>query len=413
METISLALALPSGDIATGLLDLVEKHPLLEVCGLARTPADLARLLDLFHPDLLLTTPQMLRELADLPVPAEEKPGMPMVPCFLVLGSDFRAGKAEMVSFLQVPVAICGVVDMDSATSEELYLKAKERLSLLRCAVRPARLPGRDKDLGLCRNITLVGSKGGAGNTLLSASLAACLAGMGHRVLLMDLDRDRSQLLHLKPPGEGKSLLELLPLAEEMSWELVRISMYRHRAGFYLLPFGSKARASESQRVEVPDSLMRNFHYLFDRMIMDLPGNLVDDFLPILLTSDIVAIVSLADTISARCAREICVYLRRTGVEPRRLHLIVNRYGGNSSLQPHELSRAIGIEGPHLLPDDTRSGLDFAELGRLPRPESPLGKAVTSLARSLGTATRKKAGGAACTGNSDSCGKRRLLLRRR
>lgn len=380
METISLALAMPSGDIATGLIELVERHPLLELCGVARTPEDMRRILRRFHPDVLLLSPHMLDEMEEESWEGEEEAYRVLTPTFLVIGGELSLKKRELLNFFRQPFAFCGAVDLENTNSESLYTAARERVGLLRkVAAGNGLSKERDRPAGP-GTITLISGKGGVGNTLLASSLAAFYAGENRRVLLADLDKDRSQLSLLKPIGEGKTLAELLPLAEEISWELVRISMFRHPAGFYLLPFGNRDRVEKEGRICIPSAFFRNLGFLFDLVIVDLPGNLVEDFLPVLLPSRAVALVSLADSISARCSRAVCHSIRRLGVEPRRLHLVINRYGRSASLHPHELSRAIGIDNPCLLPDDPRSGLDFAELGRLPRPDSALGKAISTLA---------------------------------
>jgi Flp pilus assembly CpaE family ATPase len=207
------------------------------------------------------------------------------------------------------------------------------------------------------------------------------------------MPRELSQLLFLKPRGEGKTVRDLLPLAEEVSWDLVRLSVHRHPAGFYLLPCGSGGPAAETAS---PAVLLRNLLFLFDLVIQDSPACRLAGVPALLHHDPEVMLVTLPDTLTATCARGIAASLRETGLEHTRLRLVVNRCGSHHTLSPEELARAAGIELLAALPEDARSGLDFAELGELPGMDSPLGRAVADMAAALtggrvgGTTTRRR-----------------------
>ncbi len=376
MEIFTVALALPSGD-ASGLAEKVEAHPLLEACGVARTPEDLWRLVRRFRPDMLLISVQMLLELdEDASEPCAREA---LIPTLLVQEGGPPTVDASFSQLFRGPFAFCGTLDPERTDTEGLYRRIRERAELLRRMALHGPSPGMKRESSSSGLIVLAGGKGGAGNTLLAAALAACFAMREKRVLLLDLDRGRSQLSMLKPEGSGKNLVDLLPVAEDMSWEMARVSIYRHPSGFRLLPFGNLRRREGEGSPRIPASFFRNLNFLFDKVVVDLPGHLAEEFLSSLIPCHVLAVVTVPDALSARSARLLVQTLRALGADPRSLRLILNRIGGNSALQPHEISRALGIESVFSVPDDPRSGLDFAELGRLPRPESPLGKAAARL----------------------------------
>lgn len=378
METISLALALPGGD-TSGLAEVVEGHPLLHLCGVARTPEDLERLLRRFSPDMLLISRQMVLEVDGETLERWREERLGLFPALLVTGDGLPAGEADLPDLLRVPFAFCGVVDAGDANAEKLYLQVRERVDLFRSHLKADRDTHPGGGPASTGPVILCGAKGGVGNTLLACALAASQARLERRVLLVDLDRERSQLSMLKPEGVNKSLVDLLPLAEDLSWEMARVSMYRHPAGFHLLPFGNHARKGMDRPLRLPRPFFRNLDFLFDVVIVDLPGHLAQEFLPSLLPWRNLVVVTQAEAMSARCARLLGQVVRGFGVDPSGLRLAINRYGRHAALQPHEISRAAGIRDVFLLPEDPRSGLDFAELGRLPLPDSPLGKAVAGL----------------------------------
>lgn len=375
MDTITVALALPAGD-SSHLADLVAGHPLLELCGVARTFEDLVRLLLRFSPDILVISQQMALELDDETLSRWREARLGIVPALLVPGLELPDGEADLSALFRAPFAFCGTVVAESADAEKLYLLAREKVELFRQREGKPRTMGKGRRPPSAGPVILCGSKGGVGNTFLACALAAHHAGRDKRVLLVDLDRERSQLSILKPEGSNKCLLDLLPLAEDLSWEMARVSLYRHPSGFYLLPFGQRPRRGGETSLRLPGPFFRNLDFLFDTVVVDLPGHLAHEFLPFLLPSRSLAVVTQPDALSARCARGLGQSIRGFGIDPSSLCLVINRYGGQALLQPHEISRAVGIENVFLVPDDPRSGMDFAELGELPPPESPVGKAV-------------------------------------
>ena len=389
MDAISVAVALPSGEMASNIIARVESHPLLDLCGVARSVPDLLRLLGRFHPAVLLVSPFLLEDMETAELGAEDIRNLSAPLAFLLPGPEARWGGEELTRALRYPLRYCGIIARDVPASDELFHQIKQKMDIHSRrddphACAPAGASGHGRHPGL---LTVTGSKGGVGSTLLACALAAALSSTGRRVLLMDLDRDLSQLLYLKPREEGKTLLDLLPLAEEISWELVRVSVCRHAAGFHLLPYGQRPEEGPGPEGAVPEALLRNLLFLFDVVIQDFPGHLRRDFLPLLHHSPTVLLVSLPDTLTANCARRSAAFLRRMGMDHARLWLVLNRCGPHHTLRPDELARAVGIKLLASLPEDPRSGLDFAELGELPRADSPLGRAVAEMAGSLGFPT--------------------------
>jgi MinD-like ATPase involved in chromosome partitioning or flagellar assembly len=386
MNVISVAVALPSGEMASGIIASVEGHPLLDLCGIARSLPDLARLLERFHPQVLLISPSLMEDMEPDDLRPVDASNLNASLSFLLSEPGMSWGEEELTRMLRFPLSCCGLIKRESSSGDDLFQRIKEKVAACP-AVEKGGIYSREGGSGHGAErglITVAGSKGGVGTTLFTCSLAAALSSAGRRVLLMEMDSERSQLLYLKPRDEGKTLLDLLPMAEEISWDMVRVSAYRHPAGFYLLPHGRSESGIKTADAAASEKLLRNLLFLFDMVVQDLSGPLSRDLLPMLHHSPLVLLVSLPDTLSATCARGESAFLRKTGLDHERLRLVVNRCGANHALRPDELARAAGIDLLATLPDDERSGLDFAELGELPRDDSPLGKAVAVAVAKLG-----------------------------
>jgi len=388
LETISVAAALSSGEMVSEIIASIDDHPFLDLCGIARSIPDLLRLVMRFRPQALVMSPPLLEELDPSSLGREEILALGLPVTFLLSYPDMRWEKVELTHLLRLPLRFGGLIAGDQTDGVSLFHEIKDRVELHRGG-KPVSIPepGPSGNGGERTGLyTVMGTKGGVGTTLLTCTLAAAISSSGRRVLLMEMDRSLSQLLYLKPSCGGKTLLDLCPLAEEISWDLIKASVHQHAAGFHLLPYGHADNDGMTPVKGVPEPLMRNLLFLFDVVIQDLPVSLRGDFLSMLHYCPTVLPVTLPDTLSATCARSIAAYLHRTGLARDHLRLVVNRCGPHHALEPEELARAAGMELLATLPDDPRSGLDFAELGELPRSESSLGKATAGMAAALGFA---------------------------
>lgn len=392
MESISVAVALASGEMAPGIISSLEGHPLLDLCGIARSVPDLMRLLQRFRPAALLASPSLLEDLEPAARPPEDAAWLSVPVTFFISHAGEEWGEDRLSELLCLPLKYGGLVNAGGCSREDLYTEVKRKLDIHRAGEG---LPRSRRGTGGATGgktslFVIMGCKGGVGTTFLSCALAAAASSEGNRVLLIETKRDLSHLLFLKPRGEGKTVSDLMPLAEEVSWDLIRVSVYRHAAGFHLLPCGEAAAFDAA----VPEPLLRNLLFLFDLVVQDYQACSLYAFPPLLIHDPMVLLVSRPDTLAATCARGVASALLRTGLEHDRLKLVVNGCGTHHTLSPPELARAAGIELIAALPDDPRSGLDFAELGDLPRADSPLGRNMLAMAASLGCGGTARAGGA-------------------
>ncbi len=386
MGPLSVAVGFTSGELASEVIASIDNHPFLDLCGVARSIPDLLRLLERFHPSALVMSHLLLEELDVSELEGAQARALSVPVSFLISYPGMRWDEVELAGMLRLPFRFAGLIPADESRGVDLFREIKDKLEIYnREHALSVSAPGREERHGDANGLyTVMGTKGGVGTTLLACSLAAAMSSAGRRVLLMEMDSMLSQLLYLKPRGEGKSLLDLLPLAEEISWDLIRVSVHRHASGFHLLPYGERNESSAARETPIPEPLLRNLLFLFDVIVQDLPYSSRGDFLPLLYYCPKVLLVSLPDSLSATCARTTAAYLHRTGLDHGHLHLVVNRCGPYHALNPDELARAVGMELLAALPDDPRSGLDFAELGELPQQDSPLGKAAAVMAAALG-----------------------------
>ena len=131
---------------------------------------------------------------------------------------------------------------------------------------------------GVGRSIALMNQKGGVGKTTSAVNIAAGLAGLGRRVLLIDMDPQAHASLHLGvelAPGETG----VYDLLLEPTTPLARVAR-EVRPGLVLLPASTDLAGVETQLASAPDRLTRLRTALsqarehFDFVIIDCPPSL-------------------------------------------------------------------------------------------------------------------------------------------
>jgi len=105
------------------------------------------------------------------------------------------------------------------------------------------------------RTIALMNQKGGVGKTTTTVNLAAAIAKLGRRVLVVDLDPQAHATLHLGvTPGESEISVYDLLLNPEMPAEQAALNV---RENLWLIPAETDLAAAETELAGEPDRLMR------------------------------------------------------------------------------------------------------------------------------------------------------------
>lgn len=134
---------------------------------------------------------------------------------------------------------------------------------------------GPDATAGAPRTLALMNQKGGVGKTTSAVNLAAGLAELGHRTLLIDLDPQAHATLHLgvDPDSLEHSVYDVLHEPES-------ITPIQARENLALLPAVTDLAAAESELSEAPDRQARLTRALaplesrFDFVMIDCPPSL-------------------------------------------------------------------------------------------------------------------------------------------
>lgn len=150
------------------------------------------------------------------------------------------------------------------------------------------------------RVISIFGTKGGVGKTMIAANIAVAMAQWGRRVALIDLDLqfggDVAKMLNIRPKETIFSLISKLPQLEKSG--SIKQYMTRHSSGLDILPAVSKPKEIpqiNTSRLQIVLELLRS-EYEF--IIIDAGSFFTDTLIYLFDNSNLILLVATPDVLS-------------------------------------------------------------------------------------------------------------------
>jgi pilus assembly protein CpaE len=231
------------------------------------------------------------------------------------------------------------------------------------------------------RMITVVGPKGGAGKTLVSANLAVGLAQAGERVVVVDLDLqfgDVGLTLGLPP---SKTVYDLVTSGGGLDAEKLDDYLLAHESGARVLQ--APARPDQAAYIDVP-FLRQLFDVLRateDWIVVDASPGFSAEVIAAIDAATDVCMVGTVDAAALKNTKLGLEALDLIGVEPEQLTLVLNRVDSRVGVSPEDAHAVNGRRADVLIPshrDIARSSSEARPI-ILSQPRSQAGRALRGL----------------------------------
>ena len=233
--------------------------------------------------------------------------------------------------------------------------------------------------------LTVVGSKGGVGTSLVATNIASSLAGQAN-VVLIDLHSGTGVDDLLLDVSIDKSWDQLLLVLDELQSKHIELATSVHTSGLKLLcgP-DSWTRASTLDELVKLISSLANF---FDFTVVDLPAGLSPMNRVLLSDSDVTLLVTTADPPALRCAKRFIAEL--TPEITDHAGLVINQINRQHPSTAGNIAESLAIPLLAALPPDPRAVGFQIHFGTVCVQDnsSPFGRGICSLTSRLKKSAR-------------------------
>lgn len=274
------------------------------------------------------------------------------------------------------------------------YVVLPEDSGLLRQAVRESDLAtGHAEDQG--QLISVVGSKGGVGSTLLACNLAAEISPV-QRVCLVDLDfsmGDVAAFLDLQPKS---SLQDLMTSLTRLDSRMLSGSVSVHPSKVHVLAQPTELIADEQISGEQVLQVLTVVADTYQFAVADCGCRIDEATMTTTAVSDLILLVTNPDVPSVKNAWRRLQLMERQGIEKSLIRLVVNKWRKGMELSLAEIEKSLGIPVAATVAYDEQTCLSAINAGRILREvdkRSPVVRDISAMV-SLATegATRVEAG---------------------
>ena len=263
----------------------------------------------------------------------------------------FRAGVDDVVAVHAEDSELLSAIDRASERiHKRLEEEELEQVAKAAAVLTPAQPPSPVSG----RVVTVFGTKGGVGKSVVATNLAATLAKQANgAVALVDANLqfgDAAIMLHISPEH---TIVEAGLAAERLDPDLLDDLLLRHEpTGLRLLAAPTEPGAADHiQRAELARILVV-LREMCAYVVIDTSPHLDDATLVALEHADDIVMVAGLDVMSLKNSKVTLQALQVLGIPFAKVKFVINRTGGRTTLSPGDAERALRLKADAVLPVD-------------------------------------------------------------
>jgi pilus assembly protein CpaE len=316
------------------------------------------------------------------------------LPDVVLVGFDESPGQAvEFARLVKKEKARCTLIALSRTRDAERILSAMragyaefivlpDDADQLRVAVQHAAFHPEDVE-GKGLVVAVIGAKGGVGTTFISTHLSSELAAI-HRVLCIDANFQMGDIAPAMDIIPKDTIADLLARAANIDERMLTGSVFVHPSKVHFLcqpdDIDRIGDVSPDDMFNVINAAAHGYQYV----ILDV-GNHIDPATSVCLNvADQVLLVTTPDVVAVRDAHRILKALVATGVEKKRVHVVLNRVPKQPFLTRDTIESNLGLRVVGSVSDDARRVDHALNEGKLVRDVYPKAEIVTEIARLVG-----------------------------
>ncbi len=233
--------------------------------------------------------------------------------------------------------------------------------------------------------VCVYGPKDGTGKTSLACNVAALLARLGRKTLLLDLDMQFGDCASHLGMNPSRNLTDLLQEGENPTIDRVRQNVSIHSTGLHVLPSLGNIEYADQTTASQIDGVLNTVVGYYDFVIVDLPSAL-NDIVAACVERAITVLVPVRPTVpSLRHTKRSLILFDLLGAKDK-IQCVLSQQKKNDRIGPKDVERVLGIRICVSIPyavDEVDSALNQGRLISMESPRSDASKAYMSLASAI------------------------------
>jgi pilus assembly protein CpaE len=250
--------------------------------------------------------------------------------------------------------------------------------------------------------ITVFGTKGGVGRSLIACNLATSLVKeTGSKVVLLDLDLqfgDVAIMLNLTPK---LTISEIMPQIVSLDSEAFQEFLVTHESGLKVLTAPTKPEYAEVVTKEAVEKILKICKKDFDYIVLDTISSFHDITLTALDLSDIILLIMTLDLPTIKNTKLALVTMKELKYPPEKIKLVLNRADSQATglkveeitgLKVEEIEKTLGFKFSYFIPSDGKLVVPAVNRGVpfvLSDPQSEIALRIKNLAADIAGITLK------------------------
>lgn len=244
-----------------------------------------------------------------------------------------------------------------------------------------------EKEKHIGKIITIIGTKGGVGKSLIAVNLAISIYQITkEKTVIVDLNLqfgDIAIMLNIKP---NLTISDLSQKKQALDMEIIDKFLFSHSSGIKILPapyFPASAEYVTSDIVKNVLSVLKENGY---NVIVDTAGYFTDCSLTALDLSDIVLLITTLDLPTIKNSKIAIDTIKSLNYPQDKIKVVLNRSDSKTGLTPQHIENVLGLKISASIPSDGKlvipsvnSGIPFV----IESPNAEISKMVNNLAYQL------------------------------